>query len=169
MFGASWTSETVHPESKPSITMKIEDLLKKTQAELDDIFTHNTAGNIPIGNATGEAIVWPGTLWTRLIARFVHDLAWQGKVFTPTPGGSGATLENKLGPTGIKSVVARVYYTPSWLDDKECIVLDYSKTSLLARKIRDEIRLIDPATKLYLGKVWWGKTRLIDFALQFPT
>jgi hypothetical protein len=40
---------------------------------------------------------------------------------------------------------------------------------LLARKIRDEIRLIDPANKIYLGKVWWGETRLVDFALKFPT
>jgi hypothetical protein len=46
-------------------------------------------------------------------------------------------------------------------------VLDYSKTSIFARKIRDEIRLIDPVNKIYLGKVWWGKTRLVDFALDF--
>ena len=29
----------------------------------------------------------------------------------------------------------------------------------------DEIRQIGPGT--YLGKVYWGKKRLIDFALQF--
>ena len=89
-------------------------------------------------------------------------------MFTPNPEGGGATLENKLTVVGVKGIVARVYYTTSWLDGKECIVLDYSKTSLLARKIRDEIRLINPNLKIYLGKVWWGQTRLIDFALQFP-
>ena len=31
--------------------------------------------------------------------------------------------------------------------------------------IRDEIRLIGPG--FYLGKVYWGKDRLIDFCLQF--
>ncbi|HZL46716.1 MAG TPA: hypothetical protein VFC28_10855 [Opitutaceae bacterium] len=148
--------------------MNFNDLLGKTQSALDEIFSAYAPGPIPQGNAEGEAIVWPGTFWTRLIARFVHDLAWQGKVFTPNPAGSGATLVNKLTPVGVQAVVARVYYTPSWLDGKQCIVLDYSKTSFLARKIRDEIRLIDPAGHLYLGKVWWGKTRLIDFALKFP-
>jgi hypothetical protein len=58
-----------------------------------------------------------------------------------------------------------VYKGPSWLDNKECIVLDYSETSLVAHWIRDEIRQIEP--RLYLGKVYWGKKRLIDFALQF--
>lgn len=148
--------------------MNLNDLLGKTPPALDQIFTSNAPGPIPTGNAEGEAIVWPGTFWTRLIARFVHDLAWQGKVFTPNPDGNGATLENKLTPLGVRAVVARVYFTNSWFDGKPCIVLDYSKTSLLARKIRDEIRLIDPASHLYLGKVWWGKTRLIDFALKFP-
>ena len=33
---------------------------------------------------------------------------------------------------------------PSWLDSKECIVLDYSETSLVAHWIRDEIRQIAP-------------------------
>jgi hypothetical protein len=148
--------------------MNLPDLLEKTQSELDQIFSANAPGPIPTGNAEGEAIVRPGTFWTRLIARCVHDLAWQGKVFTPNPDGNGATLENKLTAVGVEAVVARVYYTASWFDGKQCIVLDYSKTSFLARKIRDEIRLIDPANHLYLGKVWWGKSRLIDFALKFP-
>jgi hypothetical protein len=52
------------------------------------------------------------------------------------------------------------------MDKKECIVLDYSETSLLAHWIRDEIREVAPRT--YLGKVYLGKKRLIDFALEFP-
>ena len=44
-------------------------------------------------------------------------------------------------------------------------MLDYSKTSLLAHRIRDEIRNIGP--RLYMGPVFWDKTRLIHFALQF--
>ncbi len=148
--------------------MNFSDLLGKTQADLDQIFSAHEPGPIPQGDAAGEAIVWPGTFWTRLIARFVHDLAWQGKIFTPNPDGDGATLVNKLTAVGVEAVVARVYYDASWLDGKKCIVLDYSKTSLIGRKLRDEIRLIEPASRLYLGKVWWGKTRLIDFALTFP-
>jgi hypothetical protein len=59
-----------------------------------------------------------------------------------------------------------VYKGPSWLDNKECIVLDYSETSLVAEWIRDEIREVAP--HLYLGNVYWSKKHLIDFALEFP-
>jgi hypothetical protein len=149
--------------------MTFDDLIAHSQAELDELFKHSPAGPIPEGNAEGEAIVCPGGIWSRIIARFVHALAWQGKVFTKNPDGDGATLENKITAAGVRLIVARVYLTPSWIDGRECIVLDYSKTSLLAKKIRDEIRLVDPANRLYLGKVWWGQTRLVDFALKFPS
>jgi hypothetical protein len=141
-------------------------LMKMSQKELDDLFCKSPPGPIPEGTSSGTAIVAPGTFWTRLIDRFVRRVAWQGKVFTKSPDGKDATLQNRIGPVGTELIVARVYYTESWLDQKECIILDYSKTSLLARKIRDEIRLVAPG--LYLGKVWWGKTRLVDFALEFP-
>ncbi|MFT3780947.1 MAG: hypothetical protein QM790_02960 [Nibricoccus sp.] len=155
--------------SRPPVApVQIADLFGRTQAQLDLLFRQHTAGPIPSGNADGQAIVCPGSLWSRIIARFVHALAWQGKVFTPNPDGNGATLVNKITAVGAHAIVARVYYTSSWIDGKECIVLDYSKTSFLARKIRDEIRLIDAQSRLYLGKVWWGKTRLVDFALTFP-
>lgn len=148
--------------------MTFADLRTQTRSQLDELFKRSPAGPIPEGDSTGQAIVCAGSIWSRLISRLVHAFAWQGKVFTKNPDGSGATLVNKISIAGAHAIVARVYYTPSWIDGKECIVLDYSKTSLFARKIRDEIRLVDPARKLYLGKVWWGKTRLIDFALEFP-
>ena len=44
-------------------------------------------------------------------------------------------------------------------------MLDYSETSLVAEWIRDEIRLISP--NFYLGVVYAGHDRLIDFSLQF--
>jgi hypothetical protein len=59
--------------------------------------------------------------------------------------------------------VAKVYKDESWMDGRETIVIDYSKTSFVANKIRDEIREVEPG--IYLGKVWWGKTRILDFAL----
>jgi hypothetical protein len=74
-------------------------------------------------------------------------------------------LKNKVSPFGVQAIVAKVYKGDSWLDQKECIVLDYSETSLVAHWIRDEIRLISPG--FYLGKVYWGKERLIDFCLKF--
>ena len=45
-------------------------------------------------------------------------------------------------------------------------MLDYSKTSLVAKWIRDEIREVSPG--IYLGIVYWGKKKLIHFALKFP-
>ena len=74
-------------------------------------------------------------------------------------------LKNKILIFGFEAILARVYKDKSWLDNQECIVLDYSETSVLAHYIRDEIRLIGPG--FYLGKVYWGKDRLIDFCLQF--
>jgi hypothetical protein len=154
------------PETTRTRPLAMDDLARMSQGELDGLFTRSAPGAIPEGESSGTAIVWPGTFWSRLIARFVRRWAWQGKVFTKNPDGKGATLLNKITVASVQAIVARVYYTPSWLDGKECIVLDYSKTSLFARKIRDEIREVAP--RLYLGKVWWGKTRLIDFALEFP-
>jgi hypothetical protein len=74
-------------------------------------------------------------------------------------------LKNSISIFRVEAIVAKVYKGPSWLDGKECIVLDYSATSLVAHWIRDEIRLIDDG--FYLGKVYWGKDRLIDFCLKF--
>jgi hypothetical protein len=148
--------------------MTFADLKSMSRFELDELFKRSPAGPIPEGDSAGQAIVCSGTFWSRLISKLVHAFAWQGKIFTKNPDGPGATLVNKITIAGAHAIVARVYHTPSWIDGRECIVLDYSKTSLFAGRIRDEIRLVDPERKLYLGKVWWGKTRLIDFALEFP-
>ena len=140
----------------------VSQLLKMSQAELDALFTGSEAGPIPEGQADGTAIVAPGTTFSPDIAKFVSLFAWQGKVFDA----KSSTLRNRIGPFGLNAIIARVYKAPSWLDGKECIVLDYSDTSLVAHWVRDEIRLIQP-TGLYLGKVFWDKSRLIDFTLQF--
>jgi len=110
---------------------------------------------------SSTAIVAPGTAFSASIAGFISYFAWQGKVFDPVSG----TLKNRIGPFGLNAIIAKVYKAPSWLDGKECIVLDYSETSMVAHWIRDEIRLID--ANLYLGKVYWDKAKLIDFALKF--
>ena len=139
----------------------IPQLLTMSQAQLDELFTNSLAGEIPDGEGKGTAIVAPGTTYTEEIAEFISHFAWQGKVFDAAKG----VLKNKILPFGLNAIIAKVYKGPSWLDSKECIVLDYSETSFIAQWIRDEIRQIEP--KLYLGKVYWGKRRLIDFALQF--
>jgi hypothetical protein len=73
-------------------------------------------------------------------------------------------LRNYILPFGLKAIVAKVYYGESWMDQKDCIVIDYSETSLVASRVRDEIRLIQ--TGLFLGKVYWGRKALIHFTLE---
>jgi len=138
-------------------------LLAMSQAQLDDLFRASPAGDIPNGSAEGTAIIAPGTRYSTFIAQVINHFGWQGKVFDAASG----FLKNRITAFGVEAIIAKVYKGPSWLDGKECIVLDYSETSLVAERIRDEIRLISPA--FYLGKVYWGKDRLIDFSLQFQS
>ncbi|SEW21928.1 hypothetical protein SAMN05444851_2228 [Aliiroseovarius sediminilitoris] len=139
----------------------IESLMDMEQEELDELFSSVAAGPIPDGEAEGTAIIAPGTRFTPLISRFINGFAWQGKVFDSEK----SVLKNRILPFGLNAILAKVYKDKSWLDGNECIVLDYSDTSIVAQWIRDEIRLIEPG--LYLGKVYWDDTRLIDFALDF--
>jgi hypothetical protein len=139
-----------------------QQLLSMSQKELDDLFSSSPAGDIPNGEAHGTAIIAQGTVFSQEIASIINIFAWQGKTFDAAHG----TLTNRISAFGVNAIVAQVYKAPSWFDNKECIVLDYSKTSIAAMHIRDEIRLIAPS--LYLGLVYWDKTRTIHFALQFP-
>ncbi len=136
--------------------------LHMSDAQLDDLFRNSPAGEIPTGEGEGTAIIKPGSDVSDNIARFVHLFTWKGKVFDPASG----TLKNKILPLGHKAIIAKVYKDKSWFDQKACIVLDYSKTSLVAKWIRDEIREVAPG--IYLGIVYWGKKKLIHFALKFP-
>ena len=70
--------------------------------------------------------------------------------------GKRGVLTNRISALGLNAIVADVYKADSWLDQKECVVLDYSKTSLLAHWIRDEIRMLEPG--FYLGKVYWVRS-----------
>jgi hypothetical protein len=136
-------------------------LIGMSQSQLDELFEASPAGDIPDGEGRGTAIIAPGTTYSPQIAQVINQFGWQGKVFDAADG----VLVNSVLIVGLKAIIALVYKAPSWLDGKECIVLDYSKTSLVANRIRDEIRQIGPG--LYLGKVYWDRDRLIDFSLQF--
>lgn len=146
------------------MAVTLGDLTTMSLTELDDLFRRSPMGEIPDGDAVGTAIVAPGTELEGPILWFARWLAWRGKVVDRPR----ATLVNKVGPLGLKRLfVARIYIAPSWFDGKPCIVLDYSKTSLLARKVRDEIREVSPGT--YLGIVFYDGRKTINFVLQFGT
>ena len=131
----------------------VKQLLKMSQADLDRLFTESPPGPIPDGEAEGTAIVDPGTARAPEFARLINHFA------------KNKTLVNHIGPFGMKAILAEVYVGKSLIDKKDCIVLDYSKTSLVARHIRDEIRQIAPNT--YLGPVFWDTKKLFYFALHF--
>ena len=139
----------------------VPQLLKMSNADLDTLFSNSPAGDIPNGPAKGTAIIDPGTKLSGEIAEAVKLFAWQGKTFDAQKG----QLKNRITALGLNAIVAKVYKGNSWFDNKECIVLDYSETSLVAHWIRDEIRLIGPG--FYLGRVYWGKKPLIHFCLEF--
>jgi hypothetical protein len=139
----------------------VNQLLNTNQSDLDKLFAASPAGDIPNGEGKGTAIVAPDTVYSREIADLVSYFAWQGKVFDAAAG----VLRNHITALGLTAIIAKVYKGPSWCDGKDCIVLDYSQTSLVAHWIRDEIRLIQPG--MYLGKVYWDKRPTIDFCLQF--
>jgi hypothetical protein len=133
-----------------------------SQQDLDNLFAGSPAGDIPNGQGDGTAILAPGTHFSAEIASVINLFAWQGKTFDAAHG----TLTNRILAFGLNAIVAEVYKSASWFDQKECIVLDYSKTSLVAKHIRDEIRQIDTGT--YLGLVYWDDKKTIHFSLQFP-
>jgi len=136
-------------------------LVEMSQAQLDALFRASPAGPIPDGEAEGTAIIAVDAEISELAAKVINLLVWKGKVFDAKQG----NLRNMVSPLGIKAVIAEVYRGESWFDGKDCIVLDYSKTSLVAHWVRDEIREISPG--LYLGIVFWDHDKLINFSLDF--
>ena len=141
----------------------VSDLLRMSSDELDELFRQSTGGELPDGEAEGTVLVESGTKLAGPAAKLIHFFAWKGKVFDREKG----ELRNEILPFGIEAVRAKVYRDDSWFDGKETIVLDYSKTSLVAHWIRDEIRTVGPG--LYLGLVFWERDKVLHFALQFPT
>jgi hypothetical protein len=139
----------------------VPELLQMPAAALDSLFSSSLPGDIPNGPAKGTAIIATGTVFSPEIAEFINLFIWQGKTFDAAKG----VLRNRILPIGLSAIIAKVYLAPSWLDNKQCIVLDYSETSLVAHWIRDEIRLISP--DFYLGRVYWSGKPLIHFCLQF--
>jgi hypothetical protein len=137
----------------------LEKLARLSQAELDQLFTKNSAGEVPNGRFDGIFLVAPGTVLTAAAAALIDYLFWQGKVFDVPR----ARVNNIILPFGLELVQAKITKGASRFDGKECIILDYSTTSLAARWVRDEIREIEPA--VYLGKFYFGAVRMPDFAL----
>jgi hypothetical protein len=142
------------------MVIDVPTLLTLNDTQLNDTFRAGVADPIPDGSAKGTAIVANGTKVSPDIADAISRFVWQGKTFDRAHG----VLRNRISFLGINAIVAEVYKGTSLFDGKDCIVLDYSKTSLVASWIRDEIRLVAP--KLYLGLVYGHNRPTIHFALE---
>lgn len=136
--------------------------LDLSPAKLDELFASSPAGDVPTGRGTGTPVFFAGTRAARPLAAVTRALFWQGKMFRP----DSHDLKNLLTPFSLKGIRAEVYQAASWYDGKPCVVLDYSKSSKIAGRIRDEIRQIGPHE--YLGMVFMGARRLgVYFLLRF--
>jgi hypothetical protein len=137
------------------------DMLAKTAAQLDDIFTHSPVGPIPSGSGDGVALIAEGTELTPILAKLINHFAWQGKVFDPARG----LVLNWISPLHFEAVAGEVYIADSWFDSKPCVVVDYSHTSLINHWVRDELRLVGEG--LYLAKTYFAQLPVLHFTLQF--
>jgi hypothetical protein len=137
-------------------------LLAMSPDELDELFAASPAGPIPAGIGRGTAIIAPGSAAAKPLAELVKMLFWQGKSFDP----DRHDLLNLLTPFSVRAIRAEVYESESRLDERPCIVLDYAKSSLVARSVRDEIRQVREHE--YLGIVFLANKRLpVHFHLIF--
>lgn len=137
-------------------------LLEMNNKTLDWVFRKSEAGEIPDGNMRGTLLAFPGTRIAKPLAALVYLVGWQGKVVDHRRG----FLLNKITPLQLRLVKAAVSHDESWVDGRECVLLDYSQTSLVAKFVRDEIRLVSPS--LYLGVVWLWRRRIAWFTLRSP-
>ncbi|MGE7438659.1 hypothetical protein [Kitasatospora sp. NPDC001175] len=144
------------------MTVSEDDLLSAEDERLEELFRVSMPGDIPDGPMEGTAIIGAGTALTRPIAALIRLGVWRGKVFDRDAG----YLSNRLSALDVLAVLATVAPGPSLLDGEECIVIDYSRTSLVVGGVRDEIRQVGP--DLYLGVTWLFGTKVCWFSLRAP-
>jgi hypothetical protein len=137
-------------------------LMRLTNHELDDVFRASPSAELDAGVHRGTALVFNGTLACRVIARLAYWVAWQGKKVDPSRDG----LVNRITPLRLPLIRATLSQDASWVDSRACNLIDYSTTSLVARMVRDETRLIAPG--LHLGVVWLWRRRVAWFTLRAP-
>ncbi len=156
---AAGTMATEKSDAHESYTL--ETLGQMRQSELNAIYAQAPTGEVPTTDTHGKAIFFPGSLLA-VPASVLASLIWQGKTFST----KGDVLLNKV--FGFHAIKANVYRGTSLFDGREAIIIDYSKTSLVAGWIRDEIREVSPG--VYLGRAYavtfFGPFLGLNFALS---
>ena len=142
-------------------TIKPSDLLNMSQAEIDELYKQGSVGEIPDGESKGIAIIGAGTILVKILALLSKLFFWQGKFFYREE----KYFLNIIPPFGFRAFKGEIYTADGWFCDGEAIILDYSKTSFIFQKIREEMRQIAPG--FYLAQVYYGRTRISNFTLEF--
>lgn len=145
----------------PTGALSRDDLVRMHRTELEAVFRAAPAGPVPDGRGEGTVLLGAGGWTSLLAAAFARALLWHGKIVDARAG----RLKNLVTPLEVRAFTAVVDQRPSWVDGEPCTVLDYSRTSLLARAVRDEVREVAPG--LYAGPVFLGHRHVLDFALDF--
>lgn len=151
MWGRTATRERTTTEAT---LMRLGNLL------LDELFRASPPGPIPKGKLRGTVLAFPGTRVVKPISKVARLLFWQGKVVDAEQ----ATLKNLVSPFRLPLIKATLSTADSWVDRDPIVLIDYSRTSLVARMVRDEIRLVGPG--LYLGVVFLWRWRVGWFTLR---
>ncbi len=152
------STDTASSRRAPSAS----DLRAMTAEQLDETFAAAGVTSLPHGRGRGLALAKTGTAFGRAFTNGVARTSWKGKDFAP----DGGSLRNLLGPFGLRAIGAAVFIGDSWADGRPCVVLDYSRTSWVARWVRDEVREVAPG--VYLGIVFVRSRRLpLRFVLEF--
>jgi hypothetical protein len=138
--------------------LTVQSLLQLSGPELEALYRQGSAVGIPPGRVRGTAILAPGARRNAVMAAGTR-LVWQGKVFEA----GNATAVNRF--FGLPVVRAQVYQGPSWHDGATALVLDYSRTSRVYARYRDEIRQVAPG--LFLGLMYDATTGPPDLRMYF--
>jgi hypothetical protein len=133
------------PAPAPSTGVTLDALLRMSPAEIEALYGQGTAVALPTGRVRGTALLAPGTWRARPLSRGAR-LFWQGKVIEPDQ----STAVNRF--FGMRMIRGRLSQGPSWLDGAPALILDYSQTSRIYARNRDEIRQVAPG--LFLGLMY---------------
>ena len=138
--------------------MNVSSLVEMSAPELDALYRQGTAVGLPAGRVRGTALLAPGTRRNGLMAAGTR-LIWQGKIIDS----ANAIATNRF--FGIPVVRGQLSEGPSWLDGAPALILDYSRTSRVYARNRDEIRQVAPG--LYLGLMYARATPRPNLKMYF--
>lgn len=137
------------------------DLLNMSQAEIDELYKQGSVGEIPNGKSKGIAIIAAGTILAKILALLSKLFFWEGKFFVREE----KFFLNILPPFEIRAFKGEIYKGNGRFCEGEAIILDYSQTSFIFKKVKEEMREIAPG--FYLAQVYIGDKRVSNFTLEF--